>query len=122
MGHRFVTVAVPFAAIAVASVAAVFLFRWRWRMDRASLLRAARLVEPDIVTPPRDAPPLPRAWWGRPLLWIGVSAVFVVLGVVVWPGLLGGIFLFVPFVWLSRPRAPTVDPRSNGHARREGPV
>ena len=46
----------------------------------------------------------------------------VVLGLVVWPGLLGGIFLFVPFVWLSRPRAPVVDPRSNGHARREGPV
>lgn len=115
------TVAVPFAAIAVASVAVVFLFRWRWRVDSASL-RGARLVEPDIVTPPRDAPSLPRPWWGRPLLWIGVSAVFVVLGVVVWPGLLGGIFLFVPFVWLSRPRAPTVDPRSNGHARREGPV
>jgi len=35
--------------------------------------------------------------------------------------LLGGVFLFVPFVWLSRSQPPAVDPRSNGHAKREGP-
>ena len=121
MDRRLVFVVVPFAAILLLS-ASVFVFRWRWRLDRAAVRRAARLVEPDIVTPPRDARPPRRPWWGRPWLWLGVSAVFVVLGLVVWPGLLGGIFLFVPFVWLSRPRAPVVDPRSNGHARREGPV
>jgi hypothetical protein len=45
----------------------------------------------------------------------------VVLGLLVWRPLLGGVFLFVPFVWISRPKAPGVDPRSNGHAKREGP-
>jgi hypothetical protein len=122
MERRFVVILIPFAAMALLSVTSIFLVRRRWQMDRAALRRAGRLVEPDIVTPPRDAPPVPRPWWGRPLLWIGVTVVFVVLGLVVWPGLLGGVFLFIPFVWVSRPRPPTEDPRSNGHARREGPV
>jgi hypothetical protein len=120
--RRFVFVAAPFVAILALSAASVFLIRRRWLMDRATVRRATRLVEPDIATPPLDARPSPRPWWGRPWFWIGGSAVFVVLGLVVWEGLLGGIFLFVPFVWLSRPKAPTVDPRSNGHAKREGPV
>jgi hypothetical protein len=120
--RRFVVVVLPLVAIAVLSAGSVFLFRRRWRMDRTAARRAARLVEPDLVTPPRDARPPQRPWWGSPWLWIGVSAAFVVLGLLVWRGLLGGVFLFVPFVWLSRPRTPTVDPRSNGHARREGPV
>jgi hypothetical protein len=120
--RRFLVVALPFVAVALLTAGSALFFRRRWRMDRAAVNRAARLVEPDIVTPPRDARPPGRPWWGRPWLWIGVSAGFVVLGLVVWPGMLGGIFLFVPFVWLSRPRVPTVDPRSNGHARREGPL
>lgn len=84
--------------------------------------RAARLVEPDIVTPPRDAPPANLPWWANPWLWVGVSAASLVLGYLVWPGFFGGAFLFVPFVWVSRTKSPTMDPRSNGHAKREGPV
>jgi hypothetical protein len=114
-------VVLPFAALALFSVGFVVLFRRRWRMDRAALRRAARLVEPDIITPPRDPGGQPRPWWGNPWLWVGISAGSVVLGLVVWRGLLGGVFLFVPFVWLSRSKAPTVDPRSNGHAKRDGP-
>jgi hypothetical protein len=42
----------------------------------------------------------------------------VILGIFVWPGLFGGVVLFLPFAWISRPRSPDVDPRSNGHSRR----
>lgn len=115
-------VVLPFVALALLSAMVVLMLRRRWHMDRAAVRRAARLVEPDITTVPRNPPPPRRPWWGNPWLWLGISAAFVALGLVVWPGLLGGIFLFVPFVWLSRPKAPTIDPRSNGHAGREGPV
>ncbi len=114
--------AVPFTVLALLSAGIVLILRRRWRIDRAAVRRAARLVEPDIVTPPRDPRPAARPWWGNPWLWVGVSAGFVVLGVFVWPGLFGGVFLFVPFVWVSRPRVPTMDPRANGHAKRDGPV
>jgi hypothetical protein len=61
-----------------------------------------------------------RPWWGNPLLWLTVCVVFVLLGVFVWPGLFGGMFLFLPFVWVWRPRRPPpIDPRSNGHAHSE---
>jgi hypothetical protein len=71
------------------------------------------------VAPDRGSGRAPaRPWWGNPWLWVGVSAVFVVLGIFVWPGLFGGVVLFLPFVWVSRPRAPDMDPRSNGHSRR----
>lgn len=83
--------------------------------------RVARLVEPDIITPPRDPGRQPRPWWANPWLWVGISAGFLVLGLFVWRGLFGGVFLFVPFVWLSRSKAPAVDPRANGHAKREPP-
>lgn len=114
-------VVLPFMALALFSIGFVVLFRRRWPMDRATMRRAARLVEPDIVTPPRDREQQHPPWWGNPWLWVGISAVSVALGLTVWRGLFGGVFLFVPFVWLSRSRAPTVDPRSNGHSRREGP-
>ncbi|MGZ5212864.1 MAG: hypothetical protein ACXWEJ_00830 [Actinomycetota bacterium] len=114
-------VVLPFAALALFSAGFVVLFRRRWRMDRAAVRRAARLVEPDIATPPRDPGQQRRPWWANPWLWVGISAGCVVLGLVVWRGLLGGVLLFVPSVWLSRSKAPTVDPRSNGHAKREGP-
>jgi hypothetical protein len=71
---------------------------------------------------PRDRGRADRPWWGNPWLWVGVAAVFVVLGIFVWPGLVGGVVLFLPFVWVSRPRAPDVDPRSNGHGRRHDPT
>jgi hypothetical protein len=114
-------VVLPFVALALFSVGLVLLFRRRWHVDRAAMRRAARLVEPDIVTPPRDPTPQGRPWWGNPWLWVGVSAGFAVLGLLLWRPLLGGVFLFVPFVWISRQKAPAVDPRSNGHAKREGP-
>jgi hypothetical protein len=115
-------VVLPFAALALLSAVFVLVFRRGWRMDRAALRWATRIVQPDLVTPPRDPPAPKRPWWGNPWLWVGVSALFVVLGLGVWLGLLGGVFLFVPFVWLSRPKASMVDPRSNGHAKRDGPV
>lgn len=115
-------VVLPFAALAIFSAAFVLVFRRRWRMDRAALRRASRIVEPDLVTPPRDPPASERPWWGNPWLWIGVSAVFVVLGLIVWLGFFAGVFLFVPFVWLSRPKPSTMDPRSNGHTKRDGPA
>jgi hypothetical protein len=59
-----------------------------------------------------------RPWWGNPWLWLGVSAVFVVLGIFVWPGLLGGTFVFLPFLWVGRGQR-SYDPRSNGHGRAE---
>lgn len=115
-------VVLPFLALAALSTGSVLILRRRWRMDRAVARRVARLVEPDIVTPPRDPRPSRRPWWGNPWLWIGVSAAFAVLGLVVWPVLFGGVFLFVPFMWVSRPRTPSMDPRSNGHTKREGPI
>ena len=115
-------VVLPFVALALLSAGFVFVLRRGWRMDRAAFRQAARMVEPDLVTPPRDPKASKRPWWGNPWLWIGVSALFVVLGLIVWLGFFAGVFLFVPFVWLSRPKVSTVDPRSNGHAKRDGPV
>jgi hypothetical protein len=31
-----------------------------------------------------------RPWWGSPLLWLSLAIGFVILGVLVWPWLLGG--------------------------------
>ncbi len=115
-------VVLPFVVLAVLTMGAVWIYRRHWRMDRAAVRRAARIVEPDLVSPPRDVRPVRRPWWSHPWVWIAVPVVFVVLGLLVWPGLFGGVFLFVPFLWLSRPRGSTMDPRSNGHAKREGPV
>ena len=41
-----------------------------------------------------------RPWWGRPGVWIGLSMVSVLVGVVSFPRLLGFTFLFFPFVVL----------------------
>jgi hypothetical protein len=78
-------------------------------------------VEPDLAAPPRDRPVAGRPWWGNPWIWLGACAVFLLLGIVVWPGLFGGTFLFLPFVWIWRPRRTRpVDPRTNGHGRQGG--
>jgi hypothetical protein len=50
---------------------------------------------------------------------LGLSAVSVVLGILVWPGLFGGTFVFLPFLWIGRVRDRSVDPRSNGRGRAE---
>jgi len=108
--------AVVVAAVVVASAAAVGVaLVLRRRVDGP----AGRIVEPDLAAPPRDAPPPGRPWWGNPWLWLVVAGAFLVLGVVVWPGLFGGTFVFLPFVWVWRPRRRgTVDPRTNGHGSR----
>jgi hypothetical protein len=45
-----------------------------------------------------------RPWWGNPLLWLGLCALFVFLGIFVTPKLFGGTFLFLPFFWIRAPR------------------
>ena len=53
-----------------------------------------------------------RPWWGAPGPWIVASVALLLLGVVVFPRLLGFIVLFLPFVWMRRARRPTGwDPR-----------
>ena len=39
-----------------------------------------------------------RPWWGMPGVWIGLSMVSVLVGLVAFPRLLGFTFLFFPFV------------------------
>ena len=48
-------------------------------------------------------------WWERPGVWIGLSMVFVLVGVFAFPRLLGFTFLFFPFVVM----------RSVGRGRRD---
>ncbi|MBI3648467.1 MAG: hypothetical protein HY240_06955, partial [Actinobacteria bacterium] len=63
-----------------------------------------------------------RARWGNPWLWLGVCAVFVVLGLFVFPKLFGFTFLFLPFVWMGRRgRAPDQPDRSNRPHHRAEP-
>ena len=50
----------------------------------------------------RVEPSVERPWWGRPALWIGLAAILVLLGVFVAPQFLGGVVLFVPFIWVRR--------------------
>jgi hypothetical protein len=38
------------------------------------------------------------------MAWLAVPAVFVVLGLIVFPRLFGFAFLFIPFIWIARPR------------------
>jgi|RhiMetdeSRZDD1v2_1073273.scaffolds.fasta_scaffold10843_6 hypothetical protein len=51
-------------------------------------LRNGRVVEPG------------RPWWGHPGAWIAVSTVFVLLGVMAFPRLLGFTFVFLPLIWM----------------------
>jgi hypothetical protein len=41
-----------------------------------------------------------RHWWSHPFSWVGL-AMFLVLGLFVFPRLLGFTFLFLPFVWIG---------------------
>jgi hypothetical protein len=50
-----------------------------------------------------------RPWWGSPGVWIGLSMVFLLVGVFAFPRLLGFTFLFFPFVVM----------RSFGRGRRD---
>jgi hypothetical protein len=119
--REFVLVALPFVVAIALGVGSLLVFRERSALQE-TIRRRARLAEPDLATPLRDPKPQPRPWWGNPWIWVGVSAVFLVLGIYVWPGLFGGTFLFLPFIWVWRPRrGREVDPRTNGHASRDDP-
>jgi hypothetical protein len=109
----------PFVTMAALGAGLFVLFRQRSAARRNG--RPGVTVEPGLAAPPRDrhARP-PRPWWGSPLLWLGLCLVFLVLGWAVWPGLFGGVFIFLPFVWVWRPRHdPRMDPRTNGHTSRD---
>jgi hypothetical protein len=113
-----VFVLLPFITAAALGAGFFAVFRERAAARRSWAER--RLVEPDLAAPPRD-PVRDRPWWASPWIWLVACAVFLVLGIVVWPGLFGGTFLFLPFVWIWRPRrTPRVDPRSNGHGSKGG--
>jgi hypothetical protein len=112
--------ALPFLVAIVLAMGFLLVFRERSAMREAAR-RRANLAEPDLATPLRNSPPPTPPWWGNPWLWVAVSALFLILGLFVWPALFGGIFLFLPFVWVSRGRSSEVDPRTNGHASRHDP-
>jgi hypothetical protein len=115
-----ILIALPFIVAITLGVGFLLVFRERAALD--TMRRSARLAEPDLATPLRDPKPAERPWWGNPWLWLAVGVVFVLLGLYVWPGLFGGTFFFLPFIWVWRPRrGRDVDPRTNGHEKREDP-
>jgi hypothetical protein len=100
----------PFVTMAILTAGFVVVFRQRSAARRAALGTqpgAARRAEPS------------RPWWANPFLWLGVCLASVLLGVFVWPWLLGFTFIFAPVVWWRRPKGPSIDPRSNGHTHRD---
>jgi hypothetical protein len=115
-----ILIALPFIVAITLGVGFLLVFRERAALD--TMRRRAQLAEPDLATPLRDPKPAERPWWGNPWLWLAVGVVFVLLGLYVWPGLFGGTFFFLPFIWVWRPRrGRAVDPRANGHEKREDP-
>ncbi len=119
MEARDVLLVLPFVVVITLGVG--FLLVFRERAAARDVLRRRALAEPDLATPLRDPRPPERPWWGNPWLWVLVSLASVVLGIFVWPGLFGGTFLFLPFIWVWRPRRRDVDPRTNGHGSRVDP-
>jgi hypothetical protein len=101
----------PFLTMAVLTFGFVVVFRQRAKARRAVLAAGP--------PPPRRA--AARPWWARPALWLAIAVAAALLGSFVWAGLYALVVLIVPLAWRSRPRrAPSVDPRSNGHAHRDG--
>jgi uncharacterized membrane protein YhaH (DUF805 family) len=41
-----------------------------------------------------------RPWWQHAPVWVGVSAVFALVGLFVAPRLFGFTFVFLPFLWM----------------------
>ena len=109
----------PFIVAIALGVGFLLVFQQRAAIDQ--IRRRAQLAEPDLATPLRDPKPPERPWWGNPWIWLAVSVGFVLLGIFVWPGLFGGTFFFLPFIWIWRPRQREVDPRTNGHGSRTDP-
>ena len=97
---------IPFLTMAVLTFGVVVVVRQR---------AASRSAPASLERSPR-----PRPWWGSPWLWIGITVVAVLLGAFVWVGLYALVLVVVPLVVWQRPnRGPAVDPRTNGHARRD---
>jgi hypothetical protein len=106
--NAWVYAIVPFVTMAVLTFGFVVVFR-----QRAAARRAA-------ASPGQPSPAPPRPWWGSPWLWVAITVVTVLLGAFVWVGLYALVLVVIPLVVLQRPaRAPRVDPRTNGHARRD---
>lgn len=121
MEARDVLLVLPFVVLITLGLGFLLVFRERAAAQDV-LRRRAQLAEPDLATPLRDSRPPERPWWVNPWLWVLVSLASVVLGIFVWPGLFGGTFLFLPFIWVWRPRrGRDGDPRSNGHGSRVDP-
>ena len=121
MEARDVLLVLPFVVLITLGLGFLLVFRERAAAQEV-LRRRSQLAEPDLATPLRVSQPPERPWWGNPWLWVLVSVAFVALGIFVWPGLFGGTFLFLPFIWVWRPRRGREgDPRSNGHGSRVDP-
>jgi hypothetical protein len=117
--NEWVYAVLPFVTMAVLGAGLYVVFRQRAAARRNGSPGA--LAEPGLASPPRDRRARPaRPWWGSPLLWLGLSLLFLILGWLVRPWLFGGVFIFLPFVWIWRPRTdPRMDPRTNGHTSRD---
>jgi hypothetical protein len=119
--NELILAILPFVVAIALGLGFLLVFRERAAMTEA-IRRRERLAEPDLATPLRDPRPPERPWWGNPWLWLAVCVGFLVLGFFVWPGLFGGTFFFLPFIWVWRPRRREADPRTNGHAKRQDPT
>lgn len=75
------------------------------------LLESPAVVEQSDEDPGTGEPSR-RPWWGNPLVWLGIAGVFVLLGLFVAPGLFGGVFIFIPFMWIRIPRRRKPRPTS----------
>jgi hypothetical protein len=107
----------PFVTIVALGAGFLVVFRQRAAARRAlpPPMQAAATRRPRAPTAAGTRP-----WWGNPWLWVGLCAVSILLGLLVWPGLFGGVVFVIPFVWIGRPRRePRMDPRTNGHTERD---
>jgi hypothetical protein len=55
-----------------------------------------------------------RPWWGNPLIWLAAAAIFLILGLFVAPHFLGGIVIFLPFLWIWPRRESRRDSDDSG--------
>lgn len=109
--NAWVYAILPFLTMAVLTVGFIVVFRQRAKTRRAATAPRTR---------PAPASPW-RAWWLQPWVWIAIVVAALMLGTLVWPGLYALVLVVVPLAWRGRThRGPAVDPRSNGHAHRDG--
>ncbi len=105
-----VLILVPFLAFVAVSVAA---FWFMGRQVEAAARRLERAGGPWPLEEEADEEVVTfeRPWWGNPFVWLAIAVVMLVLGLFVFPHLLGFTFLFLPFIWIGgfrrrrRPRA-----------------